>query len=211
MLDRTPHREPRRHRRVEIVFGPGLTAVTGETGAGKTMLVEAIELLVGGRADARWFATGLPSPDRRTSRHRRGRRDRATRSCRRRAVAGVPQRPFATWRRWPRQRGHRRPARPARPSVVAVTATQRAALDEYGRIDLRPLRRRGPADEIDAGPGGTGGDERAAAREDPPPAVPGRGADRVRTSSTRTKTRPSTRRNPCLPIAAAHPRSRRVT
>ena len=33
-------------------FGPGLTAVTGETGAGKTMLVEALELLVGGRADA---------------------------------------------------------------------------------------------------------------------------------------------------------------
>ena len=33
-------------------FGPGMTALTGETGAGKTMLVEAIELLVGGRADA---------------------------------------------------------------------------------------------------------------------------------------------------------------
>ena len=29
-----------------------MTAVTGETGAGKTMLVEALELLVGGRADA---------------------------------------------------------------------------------------------------------------------------------------------------------------
>ena len=34
-----------------VVLGPGLTAVTGETGAGKTMLVESIELLVGGRAD----------------------------------------------------------------------------------------------------------------------------------------------------------------
>ncbi|MGH9118117.1 MAG: AAA family ATPase, partial [Acidimicrobiales bacterium] len=34
-----------------VVIGPGLTAVTGETGAGKTMLVESIELLVGGRAD----------------------------------------------------------------------------------------------------------------------------------------------------------------
>ena len=31
--------------------GPGMTALTGETGAGKTLLVEALELLVGGRAD----------------------------------------------------------------------------------------------------------------------------------------------------------------
>ncbi|MGI9645779.1 MAG: AAA family ATPase, partial [Ilumatobacteraceae bacterium] len=38
--------------RLELVLGPGLTALTGETGAGKTMLVEAIELLVGGRADS---------------------------------------------------------------------------------------------------------------------------------------------------------------
>jgi DNA repair protein RecN (Recombination protein N) len=36
---------------LELVLGPGMTVVTGETGAGKTMLVEAIELLVGGRAD----------------------------------------------------------------------------------------------------------------------------------------------------------------
>lgn len=33
-------------------FGPGLTALTGETGAGKTMLIEAISLLLGERADA---------------------------------------------------------------------------------------------------------------------------------------------------------------
>ena len=38
--------------RVALVLGPGLSAVTGETGAGKTMLVEAIELLVGGRAES---------------------------------------------------------------------------------------------------------------------------------------------------------------
>src|SRR5262245_12760138 len=34
-----------------VVFGPGMTALTGETGAGKTLIVEAIDLLVGGRAD----------------------------------------------------------------------------------------------------------------------------------------------------------------
>ena len=34
-----------------LVLGRGLTAITGETGAGKTLLVEAVEHLVGGRAD----------------------------------------------------------------------------------------------------------------------------------------------------------------
>ena len=37
--------------RLELMLGAGLTALTGETGAGKTMLIDAIELLVGGRAD----------------------------------------------------------------------------------------------------------------------------------------------------------------
>ena len=36
---------------LDLVLGTGLTAITGETGAGKTLLVEAVELLVGGRAD----------------------------------------------------------------------------------------------------------------------------------------------------------------
>jgi DNA repair protein RecN (Recombination protein N) len=35
-----------------LLLSPGLTAITGETGAGKTLIVEAVELLVGGRADA---------------------------------------------------------------------------------------------------------------------------------------------------------------
>jgi len=34
-----------------LAFGPGMTAVTGETGAGKTLVVEAIQLLVGERAE----------------------------------------------------------------------------------------------------------------------------------------------------------------
>jgi DNA repair protein RecN (Recombination protein N) len=37
---------------LHLLLGPGMTALTGETGAGKTLVVEAIELLVGGRADA---------------------------------------------------------------------------------------------------------------------------------------------------------------
>src|SRR5574339_98491 len=35
-----------------LEFGPGFTVLTGETGAGKSILVDAIELLVGGRGDA---------------------------------------------------------------------------------------------------------------------------------------------------------------
>lgn len=37
--------------RATIELGEGMSALTGETGAGKTMLIEALELLVGGRAD----------------------------------------------------------------------------------------------------------------------------------------------------------------
>lgn len=36
----------------EIAFGPGMTVVTGETGAGKSLLVDALLLLAGSRADA---------------------------------------------------------------------------------------------------------------------------------------------------------------
>jgi DNA repair protein RecN (Recombination protein N) len=36
---------------LSLQLGPGLTALTGETGAGKTLLIEAIELLVGARAE----------------------------------------------------------------------------------------------------------------------------------------------------------------
>ncbi len=36
---------------LQVVLGEGLTAITGETGAGKSLVVGALELLLGGRAD----------------------------------------------------------------------------------------------------------------------------------------------------------------
>ena len=41
-----------------LELGPGLTVITGETGAGKTMVVTALGLLLGGRADPRAVRTG---------------------------------------------------------------------------------------------------------------------------------------------------------
>ncbi|HRV31954.1 MAG TPA: AAA family ATPase, partial [Kiritimatiellia bacterium] len=35
---------------LDLDFGPGMNAVTGETGAGKSLVIGAIQLLAGGRA-----------------------------------------------------------------------------------------------------------------------------------------------------------------
>ena len=43
---------------LSLVLDRGMTAVTGETGAGKTLVVEAIDLLTGGRADAALVRSG---------------------------------------------------------------------------------------------------------------------------------------------------------
>src|ERR687885_2573828 len=42
----------------ELGFAPGLNAITGETGAGKTILAQAVGLLLGARGDA-----GYVGPD----------------------------------------------------------------------------------------------------------------------------------------------------
>jgi DNA repair protein RecN (Recombination protein N) len=42
----------------EIAFGPGLTVVSGETGAGKSLLVDALMLLAGARADSGMVRSG---------------------------------------------------------------------------------------------------------------------------------------------------------
>ncbi len=43
---------------LQLVLGDGFTTITGETGAGKTLLVEAVALLLGARADATLVRAG---------------------------------------------------------------------------------------------------------------------------------------------------------
>jgi DNA repair protein RecN (Recombination protein N) len=154
---------------LDLVLGTGLTALTGETGAGKTMLVEAIELLVGGRADASVVRHGASEA----------------------RVEGRFVGPDGTERILGRvipADGRSRAYVDGRPSTVASlaevagdmvdlhgqhahqsllsVATQRAALDQYGCVDLGPLREtRARLTEIDAGLAALGGDERLRARE----------------------------------------------
>ena len=52
MLERLVIRDLALVERAEIELGSGLHAVTGETGAGKSLLVDSLGLLVGGRGDA---------------------------------------------------------------------------------------------------------------------------------------------------------------
>lgn len=48
---------------VELEFTPGLTVLTGETGAGKSIIVDALELLAGGRAAADVIRAGAERTD----------------------------------------------------------------------------------------------------------------------------------------------------
>lgn len=43
---------------LELTFGAGLNVITGETGAGKSIIVDAVEMLLGGKADTSWVRSG---------------------------------------------------------------------------------------------------------------------------------------------------------
>jgi DNA repair protein RecN (Recombination protein N) len=153
---------------LRLVFEPGMTALTGETGAGKTMLVEAIELLVGGRADSM-----LVRPKAREA-IVEGRfvLDQeevvltrvVPRDGRSRAYLNGRLSPVATLAEW----GERLVdlhGQHAHQSLLG-TITQRAALDRFGSIDVTPLHEsRAEVSRIDAALAELGGDERARARE----------------------------------------------
>ncbi len=61
MLDRLTVRDLAVIERAEFTLGAGLNAVTGETGAGKSLIVQAVSLLVGGKGDADIVREGAPA------------------------------------------------------------------------------------------------------------------------------------------------------
>ena len=46
---------------LRLQFGAGLSVLTGETGAGKSIIIDAVSLLLGGRASADLIRTGSDS------------------------------------------------------------------------------------------------------------------------------------------------------
>ncbi|MGE3835347.1 MAG: DNA repair protein RecN [Acidimicrobiia bacterium] len=152
-----------------ILLGPGMTALTGETGAGKTLLVTAIDLLVGGRADP-----GLVRPG----------ADEARVDGR---FVDAEGHEVVLARVVPaegRSRAYLN-GRPVPASVLAeegaalvdlhgqhahqsllAPSVQRAALDAHGGIDTGPVKAaRDRLAEIEAALAALGGDERSRARE----------------------------------------------
>ncbi len=154
--------------RLDLVLAPGLTALTGETGAGKTMLVEAISLLVGGRADASMVRPGA-SEARVEGRFVVGAEEVVVARViptdgRSRAYVNGRLATVSTLS----EMGDRLVdlhGQHAHQGLLSAKE-QRDALDRFCRTDLEPLRTaRGRLTEIDASLAALGGDARVRARE----------------------------------------------
>jgi DNA repair protein RecN (Recombination protein N) len=153
---------------LELVLDDGLTVLTGETGAGKTMLIEAISLLVGGRADPAMVRPGAAEA------RVEGRfvvgddevvlarvvpiegRSRAYVNGRLATVTNLAEHA---------ERLVDIHGQHAHQSLLAAS-TQRDALDRFAGVDHAPLRAaRGRLTEIDAALAALGGDARTRERE----------------------------------------------
>jgi len=174
---------------LSLVLGPGMTALTGETGAGKTLLVHALQLVMGGRAvpglvragaeeafvEARFetssaedpgLSTGLPTGD---GAHMA---DGGEQILARAVPVSGRSRAWVDGRMAPvgilAELGaglvdiH---GQHDQQSLLGA-AGQRAALDAFAHSDLAPLARaRGTLREIEARLQALGGDERERARQ----------------------------------------------
>ncbi len=155
-------------QQLSLVFGPGMTAITGETGAGKTLVVTALDLLIGGRADGalvgphgdeavvegRFLIDGEELVLQRV----------VPRDSRSRAYVNGRLATAATLA----EHGERLVELHGQHGQTALTtvSAQRGALDLYGGIDLAPLvaarlHERDLQEQLVA----LGGDERARIRE----------------------------------------------
>ena len=153
---------------LELVFSDGVIALTGETGAGKTMLVEAINLLIGGRADATVVRHGTQEArvegrfvvgDNETILCRVIPLDGRSRAYVNGRLATVAQLSELGQELLDMHGQH------AHQSLLGAAA-QREALDHFAQIDLSGLRAaRARVTEVDASLALLGGDERARARE----------------------------------------------
>ena len=156
---------------LQLVLGAGMTALTGETGAGKTLLVEAIELLMGGRADGILVRPGAdearvegrfvsgPGGVEETVLARAVPRDGRSRAYGdgRLATAGELTELGRSLVDLHGQHAHQ---------SLLSPRTQRAALDRFGNVDLGPLAKaRARVKAVDDALAGLGGDARARARE----------------------------------------------
>ena len=155
-----------------LTFDSGFTAFTGETGAGKTMLVEAIGLVVGQRADASVirdgaeearvearFVTSGPDGDVETILcrvlHREG-RSRAYINDRMATVATLAE-VGQSLVDIHGQHAHQR---------LMSASVQRDSLDAFGKVDTSALREaREAVTQIDANLAALGGDEKSRVRE----------------------------------------------
>ena len=154
--------------RLELVFSDGVIALTGETGAGKTMLVEAINLIIGGRADATVVRHGTQEArvegrfvvgDNETILCRVIPLDGRSRAYVNGRLATVAQLSELGQELLDMHGQH------AHQSLLGAAA-QREALDHFAQIDLSPLRSaRARVTEVEASLALLGGDERARARE----------------------------------------------
>jgi DNA repair protein RecN (Recombination protein N) len=159
--------------KASVTFGPGFTVVTGETGAGKTMLVEAIALVVGGRAEAHMVRPGAAEArvEARFVTVAADGTETETVLCRvvakegrsrayvdgRMATVGQLAEIGADLVDMHGQHSHQR---------LLGIAAQRSALDRHAGIALDALRAaRERVTQIDASLAALGGDERSRARE----------------------------------------------
>ncbi|HEX3621042.1 MAG TPA: hypothetical protein VHT97_01880 [Acidimicrobiales bacterium] len=153
---------------LHLVLGDGMTALTGETGAGKTLVVEAIDLLMGERADA---VVVRPGADEARAEGRfvvgsdevvvarvvpRTGRSRAYLDGRLATAAELAE----VGRNLVDLHGQH-----AHQSLLSPRS-QRAALDRFAKLDPRPLAEaRDDVKALDDALAALGGDARAQARE----------------------------------------------